>query len=81
VNWEPPTENTDDSPLDNLAGFRIYWGTDPDAPTSVVAVNGPGITAYYFRDLVPGAYYFATAAVNSFGVESALSDPVLMIVR
>ncbi len=27
LSWTPPTQNTDGSPLTDLAGYRVYWGT------------------------------------------------------
>lgn len=32
VNWTPPTKNTDDSPLTNLAGYRLLWRKKSDPP-------------------------------------------------
>ena len=80
VTWEPPTENTDDSPLQDLAGFTIYGGTDPDSP-AVMATVASGITAYRLSDLRAGVYYFSTTAVNAQGIESERSDVVTMLVR
>lgn len=81
VAWEAPTENTDGTALDDLAGFNIYWGTDPKWPTASVAVAGIGIAAYRVSGLAPGVYYFATTAVNSMGLESEPSDVAKMVVR
>ncbi|HJR71855.1 MAG TPA: hypothetical protein VKA43_17555 [Gammaproteobacteria bacterium] len=80
VTWEAPTENTDDSPLVDLAGFNIYYGADPE-PTATVAVVGTGITAYRISGLSPGLYYFSTTALNSQGIESERSDAAAMLVR
>jgi hypothetical protein len=81
VTWEPPTENTDDTPLDNLAAFNVYWGTDPHALPNLVTIVDVVNASYRFDDLPPGTYYFATSAINSFGVESATSDLAVMAVR
>jgi hypothetical protein len=80
VTWEAPTENTDESPLEDLAGFNIYGGTDPDAAATVATV-GLGISAYRVSGLSPGVYYFSTTAVNSQGIESDRSDVASMLVR
>ena len=80
LTWQAPSENTDDSPLRDLAGFHIYWGTDPDAPAHTVSV-GTHTLSYQFAGLSPGIYYFTTTAVNSKGIESALSDAAAMLVR
>jgi hypothetical protein len=81
VTWEAPVENTDNSPLNDLAGFNVYWGTNPDVPAGVVPIADTGIRTYLFRGLPPGVYYFATTALNSFGVESEPSDPAVIVVR
>ncbi len=30
LSWQPPTENTDDTPLEDLAGYRLYIGDSPE---------------------------------------------------
>lgn len=80
LTWQAPRENTDESPLSDLAGFHIYWGTDPDAPAHTVSV-GTQTLSYQFSGLSPGMYYFTTTAVNAKGIESALSDAAPMLVR
>jgi hypothetical protein len=32
VAWLPPTQRTDGSPLSDLVGYRLYYGTRADAP-------------------------------------------------
>jgi hypothetical protein len=81
VTWLPPTENTDDSVLDDLAGFNIYWGTELGELHNRVTVDNPGVTAQVFEDLSPGTYYFATTAFNAQGFESDLSEAATVIVR
>jgi Putative Ig domain len=81
VTWLPPTENTDDSPLNDLAGFNVYWGTELGALPNRVTVENPGVTAQVFEELPPGTYYFATTAFNAQGFESDLSDAAMVVVR
>ena len=46
LSWTAPTQNDDGSPLTDLAGFKIYYGTAPgNHPTSIQIAN-PGITTY-----------------------------------
>jgi hypothetical protein len=80
VTWEAPTENTDESPLLDLAGFNLYGGTDP-ATLAAVASVGTGITAYRISGLSPGVHYFSSTAVNAQGIESERSDVATMVVR
>lgn len=76
LNWMPPTENTDGSPLTNLAGYDIHYGTASGDYTQTVAVSNPGIATYVVDNLTPGTYYFSVTAVNSEGAESPLSAEV-----
>jgi hypothetical protein len=72
----PPTENTNDTPLTNLAGYNIHYGTSSGNLTQKISISNPGIATYVVSDLAPGKYYFAVAAVNSSGTESPLSAQV-----
>lgn len=74
LSWLPPTRNTDGSPLTNLAGYRVYWGTSPGSYPNQVTLNNPGLTTYVVDNLVSGTYYFAVTAFNSTGAESQLSN-------
>lgn len=75
LSWLPPTENTDGSVLTDLSGYKIYYGTSPDALTNSIALNNPGLTSYMIENLVVDAnYYFAITAINSNDVQSGLSN-------
>ena len=74
LSWNPPTQNTDGTPLTNLAGYRIYWGLTPGSYSNSVTVNNPGLASYVVDTLTPSQWYFAVTAVNSTGVESAYSN-------
>jgi len=72
--WTPPTRNTDGSTLQNLAGYRIYWGTSQSNLSNSTTVNNPGLSSYVVEQLSPATWYFAVSAVNAQGVESARSN-------
>ena len=74
LSWTPPTQNTDGSALANLAGYRIYYGSSATSLTHTVQITNPGLTSYVLGNLASGTYYFALAAYNSAGAESALSN-------
>jgi len=76
LNWTPPTENTNGSPLTNLSGYNIHYGTASGDYTQTISVSNAGIATYVVDDLTPGTYYFAVGAVNSQGTESPLSSEV-----
>jgi hypothetical protein len=73
LTWLPPDTNSDGSPLTDLAGYRIYYGTDANALGNVMQVNNKGITSGVIEGLIPAHWYFAIRAYNSAGVESDLS--------
>ena len=73
LSWVAPTLNEDGSPLTDLTGYRIYWGTTPGSYTNSVAVDGADTTSTVITGLVPGTYEFVATAVNSNGIESAFS--------
>jgi hypothetical protein len=74
LSWNPPTTNTDGSPLTNLAGYRVYWGPSIGSYTSSVTLNNPGLASYVVENLGPGTYYFVVTARNSAGGESQYSN-------
>lgn len=76
INWTPPTENTNGSPLTNLAGYNIHYGTSSAKLARTISISNPGIATYVVSNLTSGRYYFAVAAVNSAGTESPLSAQV-----
>jgi hypothetical protein len=70
LSWNPPTENSDGTPLTDLAGYRIYYGRNADNLTQVVVLNNPGLTRYVIENLSTARWYFAMTSVNAEGVES-----------
>lgn len=76
VSWQPPTQNTNGTPLTNLAGFKVYQATTAAGLASSTPVNvGASIRSYTFTDLPEGPRVFAVTAVTTTGVESAMSAP------
>jgi hypothetical protein len=74
LSWTPPTQNTDGSPLTNLAGYRIYWGPSQSSYPNSATLNNSGLTSYVINQLTPGTWYFVATALNSQGVESSFSN-------
>src|SRR5688572_4186028 len=64
LSWNPPTENADGSPLTNLAGYRIYYGRNPDNLTQVVVLNNAGLSRYVIENLTPAHWHFEMTSVN-----------------
>lgn len=76
LSWTAPDENTDGTPVTNLAGYRIYYGTVADALDQVIDIPSVGLTTYVVENLTVGTYFFSIRAYNSAGAESALSNIV-----
>ena len=81
INWTPPTENTDGTPLTDLAGYDIHYGTASGDYTQSVNVSNAGLATYVVDNLTPGTYYFSVSAVNTSGTESPLSSEVTATVN
>ena len=77
LSWTPPTQNEDGSPLMDLAGYKIYWGTVRGQYTHSVTIDNPGISSYVVENLSPGTYEFAGTSFNQDGVESDYSNPTV----
>ena len=80
LTWFAPTENTDGSAVTDLAGYKIYWGTDPSALSNTVTIDNPAIVTYVIDNLVPDTYYFVATAFNVDGAESDLSDVTVVTI-
>ena len=79
LSWAPPVENADGSPLLDLAGFRIYYGSRRGEFPFVIEVDNPGLTAFVVENLAPGRYFFATTALDGSGNESPMSEVIEVI--
>ncbi|MGI9220570.1 MAG: putative Ig domain-containing protein [Woeseiaceae bacterium] len=73
LNWAPPTENSDGTPLTDLAGYFIYVGEESGVYLRKIRIRNSGATSYVVDNLLPDTYYFAASSFNSAGVESELS--------
>jgi predicted phage tail protein len=74
LSWTPPTENTNGTPITDLAGYEIHYGTSADSLTQTIQVVGAATTEYEISNLAEGTYYFTVTAYNSQGIQSAPSS-------
>ncbi|MCP4409787.1 MAG: fibronectin type III domain-containing protein [Gammaproteobacteria bacterium] len=81
LSWVPPTSNEDGSPLNDLAGYKVYYGTSPGSYPNVIDVANPGIASYVVENLSPNTYYFVITAYNSSGDESVPSNGVSKVMQ
>lgn len=76
LTWTPPTTNTDGSALTDLAGYRVYYGTNSSALNQVQTVASAGATTATVTALAAGTWYFALEAFTAAGAESLPSTVV-----
>lgn len=76
LSWHPPTERTDGTPLEALAGYRIVYGTESRNYSQSINLTNPGLTRYYIDGLGAGTWYFAIIAIDTQGMESSPSTEV-----
>jgi List-Bact-rpt repeat protein/fibronectin type III domain protein len=75
ANWSAPTNNTDGSPLTDLSGYRVYYGTGAGNPCPSGSFVAAGlVTSIPITGLLNGTTYTSSiVAVNSANVASACS--------
>ena len=76
LSWTAPTTNTDGSPLTDLSGYVIYYGSTAGAMTQSAQITDPTVTSYTVSGLTTGTWYFEIMAVNSANVDSAPAGTV-----
>lgn len=77
LEWDPPTTDAVGQPLEDLAGYRLYY-TDGGSPPGVDAtmVEVGDTTRVTVTGLPEGDYVFAVTALDSDANESDFSDPL-----
>lgn len=80
LTWVAPTQRTDGSALTNLAGFKVYYGTDPAALTTTVDIADPLLTQHVITALTPATWYFAMTAYDADGLESDRTQTVSKVI-
>jgi hypothetical protein len=74
--WNVPTQTEDGETLQDLAGYRIHYGTDQNVLVNSIEVQSAGSNTFTVQNLRPGTYYFAVRAVAANGAESKLSNVI-----
>lgn len=72
--WQVPAENTNGTPLTDLAGYTIVYGSSPSTMNSSVQLTDIGTTSYVVKGLGQGTWYFAIVSYTLSGADSALSN-------
>lgn len=81
IAWTPPIENTDDSALTDLAGYKILLGPSATNLNQSATISDPAARSASIGSLTPGStYFFVVRAVNAKGTESANSLAVQKLI-
>jgi hypothetical protein len=77
LEWDAPTVDAVGRPLEDLAGYRLYYSPDPpaDGPYSEMIEIGD-TTRVTVDGLAAGDYLFAVTALDVDGNESDFSEPL-----
>ena len=76
LSWLPPTAHEDGTPLADLAGYRIRYGTDPAQLYQSLEIPAAGVSSYIVENLTPGTWYFVMIAYTASGQESRPTSAV-----
>ena len=75
VGWTAPETNEDGSPLDDLAGYRLYYGRASRQYGNAVGVS-KNYTEAEIDGLDDGTWFVAVTAYDYFGNESDYSNEI-----
>lgn len=74
--WDEPPANDDGSPVTDLAGYKVYYGTSSRNYSESIDVGN--VKNYTINNLKEGVtYYFAVTAYDIFGNESGYSNEAI----
>ena len=75
LSWYPPSTNADGTPLTDIKGYKVYYGTQSHDYDHKINVGN--VTKYKVTNLAGGVnYYFALTAYDRSGNESGYSNEV-----
>src|SRR3989304_7019692 len=77
--YDPPTTNTDGTPLTDLAGFKAYSSQASGVYTDAQAKDVGNVTCINLEQtfgIQTGLYYYVVTAYNTAKIESPFSDEV-----
>jgi hypothetical protein len=80
IAWVAPQTNTNGTELTDLAGYNLYYGTEPGVYSQILPVRDAQQTNLALV-LDPGTYYLAMTAYDLEGNESLFSNEIRRIVN
>jgi hypothetical protein len=76
LSWTAPATNDDGTPISDLAGYRVYYGTASGYYTDNVTISNPSTVTATISNLPADTYYVVVRAFNSVNIESKASNEV-----
>jgi len=76
LEWDAPTTDAVGRPLQDLAGYRLYYQVTGSALGEAVMLEVGQATRFTVSGLASGDYLFAVTALDTLGNESDLSEPL-----
>jgi hypothetical protein len=77
--WDPPTTNTDGTPLTDLVGYKAYSSQVSGTYTDAQGKDVGDVTCVNFEQtfgMQSGLYYYVITAYNTANIESQFSNEV-----
>jgi len=74
LNWSAPTTDADGSSLDDLAGYRVFYGQQLGQYNQSLVINNPTVTTAVIDNLTSGTWFFQVAGFDDAGNQSELSN-------
>ncbi len=74
LSWSAPTTNENGSDLEDLAGFRLYYGNNSGQYSNVVDVGN--FTIVELSEMSTGTWYMTVTAYDYYGNESEYSNEI-----
>ncbi len=79
LRWQAPSLNVDGTPVDDLAGYVIYWGRNSREYTGRQTISSP-TTTQWEATMQTGEYYFALTAFDNDNNESGYSNEIYKLI-
>ncbi len=75
LSWQAPSRNLDGTSIDDLAGYRIYYGRQSGEYSDSILIRQPDARGHALT-LPSGSYFFAMTALDAEGNESPFSNEI-----
>jgi hypothetical protein len=79
LTWDAPTKNVDGTDLNDLAGYKVYYGISSRNYSNSIDVGN--VMTYEINSLSAGTYHFSVTAYDISGNESDYSIEVSKIIQ